>query len=254
MFERFTDRARRTLVLAQHEAAEARHGFIGTEHVLLGLALAEDGLAARVLGNHGITGDVLRTKVIAAADQFLVGNDLGIDDSIALAAIGIDIEQVKATVEATFGEGSLGADPARPPFTPKSKHALEQSLREAIFLRHNFIGTEHLLIGFLMEPEGLARTIVEDFGTDPDRLIDETRRLAAPDLFRAFDLSDKIVRFQIEHQADDDPAIRTTLADLSQGRAAAMQRETDALRAASVALADELAELLANAEAALPPM
>ncbi|MEY2419433.1 MAG: hypothetical protein QOG90_2113 [Actinomycetota bacterium] len=247
MFERFTDRARRVLVAAQQQAVEARHGFIGTEHVLLGLAREPGGLAHQLLDRHGLTLDVLRPKVAAAVAVFI--DDLGIDEATALASIGIDLERVRASVEASFGQGSLNV--TQPPFTPKSKHALEQSFRESLFLRHNFIATEHLLIGFVGEPEGLARQVVADLGVDPEQLLDEARREAAPAFFRVSDLYAEIRDFEARHSPAEDDVTKAALIALSQGRVNAMQREAAALDAASVALASELELLLRNAQSAV---
>jgi ATP-dependent Clp protease ATP-binding subunit ClpC len=250
MFERFTDRARRVLVEAQQEAVEARHGFIGTEHVLLGLAREGGGLAHQILASHGLTLEVLRPEVASAVAEF-VADDLGIDEATALAAIGIDFERVRASIEASFGEGSLSAHLTRPPFTPKSKHALEQSFRESLFLRHNFIGTEHLLVGFVAEDEGLARRVVANLGVDPDELIDEVRRAAAPAYFRVSDLYEAIREFELRNTPAEDDATRSALLRLSQGRVDAMHREYESITAATVALASELEELLRVAESSV---
>ncbi len=248
MFERFTDRARRVLVEAQAEAVEARHGFIGTEHVLLGLAREAGGLAHNLLSERGLTLETLRPKVASLVAEF-VANDMGIDEATALAAIGIDFERVRAAIEVNFGEGSLSADLSRPPFTPRSKEALERSLRESMFLRHNFIATEHLLIGFLGEPDGLARRAVAELGVDPDELIEETRRAAAPAFFRVSELYEAIRRFELSHTPAQTDEARNALLALSAGRVEAMQRETESINAATLALADELDELLRVAEA-----
>src|SRR5215475_4165437 len=120
MFERFTNRARRVIVLAQDEARELRHNYIGTEHILLGLLGVPDGVASRALDHFGMTQDSVRQDVT---------NRVG-----------------------------TGASPVsgRIPFTPRAKKVLELSLREALQLHHNYIGTEHLLLGLLREGEGVA--------------------------------------------------------------------------------------------------
>ena len=133
MFERFTDRARRVLVLAQAEATELRHNFIGTEHVLLGLIKEGSGVAAKVLGQ-----------------------------------LGVHMEETRETVLKTIGPGSPDTDlSGKPPFTPRSKKVLELSLREAIALGHNYIGTEHLLLGLITEGEGVAAQILIQKGVVP---------------------------------------------------------------------------------------
>jgi ATP-dependent Clp protease ATP-binding subunit ClpC len=123
MFERFTDRARRVLVMAQEEAKLLGHGFIGTEHLLLGLVAEGEGVGAK-----------------------------------ALAAVGVDLADVRARVLAVVPAGGPVDGPA--PFTPRSKKVLEMSLREALGLGHNYIGTEHLLLGLLREREGVGAQVL----------------------------------------------------------------------------------------------
>src|SRR4051794_7350331 len=115
MFERFTERARQVVVLAQDEARELRHNYIGTEHLLLGLLREEDGLAARVL-----------------------------------ATVDITIEEVRTQVARIVGQGDE-VSAGQIPFTPRAKKVLELALREGLTLGHNFIGTEHLLLGLVRE-------------------------------------------------------------------------------------------------------
>jgi ATP-dependent Clp protease ATP-binding subunit ClpC len=130
LFERFTDRARRVLVLAQEEARQLNHSFIGTEHILLGLIHEGEGLAAK-----------------------------------ALEQMGISLEAVREKVEETIGPA--GAAPTgSPPFTPRAKKVLELSLREALQLGHNYIGTEHMLLGLVREGEGVAAQVLQSLGAD----------------------------------------------------------------------------------------
>src|SRR3712207_9278810 len=120
MFERFTDRARRVVVLAQEEARLLNHNYIGTEHILLGLIHEGEGVAAK-----------------------------------ALESLGISLEAVRSQVEEIIGQG--GSSPSgHIPFTPRAKKVLELSLREALQLGHNYIGTEHILLGLIREGEGVA--------------------------------------------------------------------------------------------------
>jgi ATP-dependent Clp protease ATP-binding subunit ClpA len=128
MFERFTDRARAAVVLAQEEARRLQHGYIGTEHVLLGLLREPDGVAGR-----------------------------------ALARLGIGIDGTRRAVEEIIGRGE-GAPTGHIPFTPRAKKVLELSLREALQLRHNYIGTEHILLGLVREGEGVAAQILVQRG------------------------------------------------------------------------------------------
>jgi ATP-dependent Clp protease ATP-binding subunit ClpC len=130
MFERFTDRARRVVVLAQEEARMLKHGYIGTEHLLLGLIHEGEGVAAQVL------------------DRLDVG-----------------LAQARARVEAIVGEGRA-APSGHIPFTPRAKKVLELSLREAVQLGHNYIGTEHILLGMIREGEGVAAQVLTGLGVD----------------------------------------------------------------------------------------
>jgi ATP-dependent Clp protease ATP-binding subunit ClpC len=134
LFERFTDRARRVLVLAQEEAKLLNHNFIGTEHILLGLIHEGEGVAAK-----------------------------------ALESLGISLEAVREKVEETIGPAQ-GSTPGSPPFTPRAKKVLELSLREALQLGHNYIGTEHMLLGLVREGEGVAAGVLISLGADLSRV------------------------------------------------------------------------------------
>ncbi len=162
MFERFTDRARRTLVLAQEASESLGHNFIGTEHLLLGLALEGEGVAAVSLSALAVDARAVRDEVQARVPS--EWSRPGVAD--ALATVGIDLEAVRREVENTFGVGALRLD-NRPPFTPKAMGVLEASLSEAIALGHNFIGTEHLLLGVTSLADGLAIDILVALGTTP---------------------------------------------------------------------------------------
>ncbi|MGB5531581.1 MAG: ATP-dependent Clp protease ATP-binding subunit [Acidimicrobiia bacterium] len=130
MFERFTDRARRVVVLAQEEARLLNHNYIGTEHILLGLIHEGEGVAAR-----------------------------------ALESMGISLESVRSQVVEIIGQGSQ-APSGHIPFTPRAKKVLELSLREALQLGHNYIGTEHILLGLIREGEGVAAQVLQQLGAD----------------------------------------------------------------------------------------
>jgi ATP-dependent Clp protease ATP-binding subunit ClpA len=132
VFERFTDRARRVVVLAQEEARRLNHNYIGTEHLLLGLVHQRDAAAAR-----------------------------------ALESLGISLQSVREQVEEFVGRGQI--PPAgHVPFTPRGKKVLELSLREALRLGHNYIGTEHVLLGLLREGEGMAAQLLTRLGAGLD--------------------------------------------------------------------------------------
>jgi ATP-dependent Clp protease ATP-binding subunit ClpA len=194
MFERFTDKARAVVVGAQGHARELKHRRIGTEHILLAILVdTPDGMSARALREVGVTADMVREDIVRWVG---VGNSpLGEADADALAAIGIDLDAVRAKVEESFGEGALDQPDAddietsggglarrllggrkRPPiaghipFSPRSKKVLELSLREALRLKHNYIGTEHILLGMLREGEGLAVAILVERGIDLGKL------------------------------------------------------------------------------------
>ena len=134
MFERFTDRARRVVVLAQEEARLLNHNYIGTEHILLGLIHEGEGVAAK-----------------------------------ALESMGISLEAVRAQVEEIIGQGQQ-APSGHIPFTPRAKKVLELSLREALQLGHNYIGTEHILLGLIREGEGVAAQVLVKLGADLPRV------------------------------------------------------------------------------------
>jgi ATP-dependent Clp protease ATP-binding subunit ClpA len=179
MFERFTDRARKAVTDAQVVARRLGHGKIGTEHLLLGL-LEGDGVAARVLGGLGITSAAVEREVLAEVGR----GPLGVEDAAALGAIGIDLEEVRRRIEASFGPGALYWRPGRGcgrgrrlplakghiPFSPRAKKVLELSLREALALKHNYIGSEHILLGLLREGEGLGMLVLTRLGAGPQLL------------------------------------------------------------------------------------
>ncbi|WP_405216250.1 ATP-dependent Clp protease ATP-binding subunit [Agrococcus sp. Ld7] len=143
MFERFTDRARRVVVLAQEEAKLLNHNYIGTEHILLGLIHEGDGVAAK-----------------------------------ALEQLGISLDAVRAQVQDMIGTGSQQTS-GHIPFTPRAKKVLELSLREALQLGHNYIGTEHVLLGLIREGEGVAAQVLVKLGADLNRVRQTVNQLLA---------------------------------------------------------------------------
>jgi ATP-dependent Clp protease ATP-binding subunit ClpC len=134
LFEKFTDKARRVVVLAQEEAKLLKHNYIGTEHILLGLIHEGEGVAAK-----------------------------------ALEALGINLEQVREQVQEIIGQGQQ-APSGHIPFTPRAKKVLELSLREALQLGHSYIGTEHLLLGLIREGEGVAAQVLTKLGADTNKV------------------------------------------------------------------------------------
>jgi ATP-dependent Clp protease ATP-binding subunit ClpA len=166
MFERFSTEARRVVVLAQEEADELGHDYVGTEHLLLGLVADETGAAGRVLAELGVIRDQLREDVREAVG--IRGSHGGRLDPAALATIGIDFDEVRRRVEETFGPDALrrtraGCRGRHRPFTPRSKGAMERSLRAALELGSRHIGSEHILLGVLSD-DGLAVTVLERQG------------------------------------------------------------------------------------------
>jgi prophage maintenance system killer protein len=134
LFQRFSDRARRAVNLAQEEAKELDHNYIGTEHILLGLLRVPEGVGAR-----------------------------------ALASFGVSLEAVRAQVEEIIGRGD-DTPRGHIPFTPRSKKVLELALREALQLGHNYIGTEHILLGLVREGQGVAAQVLVKLGADLPRV------------------------------------------------------------------------------------
>ena len=141
MFERFTGRARQVVVLAQEEARLLKHNYIGTEHILLGLLREEEGIAARVLGQ-----------------------------------LDIEIDEVRSQISRVIGQGDEPQQSGQIPFTPRAKKVLDLSLREAVAMKHNYIGTEHILLGLVRENEGVASRILLSLGADADKVRNEVVR------------------------------------------------------------------------------
>jgi GNAT superfamily N-acetyltransferase len=141
MFKRFTDRARRVVVLAQEEARTLNHNYIGTEHILLGLLHESDGVGAK-----------------------------------ALESLGISLDAVRQQVEEIIGRGQH-APPGHIPFTPRSKRVLELSLTEAVQLGHDYVGTEHILLGLIREGDGVAAQVLVKLGADLNRVRQQVTQL-----------------------------------------------------------------------------
>ncbi len=130
MFERFTERARIVIVVAQEEARRLQHDYIGTEHILMGLLREEEGVAAQVLASLGVTEELARAQIVKV---------VGTGDDVSSNQI---------------------------PFTPRAKEVLEHSLRQSLSLGHDYIGTEHILLGVVAEGEGVAMRVLGDLGVD----------------------------------------------------------------------------------------
>ena len=171
MFERFTERARQVVVLAQDEARAFKHNYIGTEHLLLGLLREEEGLGARVLESLDITVEEVRAQVARIVGQ---------GDEVTIGQI---------------------------PFTPRAKKVLELALREALSLGHNYIGTEHILLGLARESDGVAMRILLDFDADAEKIRNEVVRFLSGTVTRPPradlhpDLSEELERVRAEKEA-----------------------------------------------------
>jgi Clp amino terminal domain, pathogenicity island component len=158
MFERFTDRARRVIVLAQEEARLLDHDYIGTEHILLGLIREREGVAAQ-----------------------------------ALESLGISLEAVRAEVEQVIGRGQTTPGP-QIPFTPRSKKVLELSLREARSLGHDYIGTEHILLGLIREGEDVAAQVLVKLGAELSRVRQQVIELLSGEPVEQVAVGRRVVR------------------------------------------------------------
>jgi ATP-dependent Clp protease ATP-binding subunit ClpC len=143
MFQKFTTPARQAVVLAQDEARELGHDWVGTEHLLLGLVREEKGLAARALASLDVTAEAVRPRVVE-----ILGRG-----------------EAAATGQLTF--------------TPRVKKVLELALRESVAMRHSWIGTEHLLVALIREGNGVANRILEQLGADDRRILDAVADLLA---------------------------------------------------------------------------
>jgi len=183
MFERFTDRARRVVVLAQEEARLLNHSYIGTEHILLGLIHEGEGVAAK-----------------------------------ALESLSISLEAVRNQVEEIIGQGQQ-APSGHIPFTPRAKKVLELSLREALQLGHNYIGTEHILLALLREGEGVAAQVLVKLGADLNRV-----RQQVLQLLHGRSAEESVPARSAERELRLLPAVKTRLESVEQRLTAIEQR------------------------------
>jgi ATP-dependent Clp protease ATP-binding subunit ClpA len=168
MFEKFTDRAKQAVSLAQTEAIDLGHDFIGTEHLLLGLARTSDGIARDVLGEHGVTPARARDETVRQLTEAGVRADGGTPAIEALASLGIDVAEIKRRADESFGPGRFRFP--RPPFTPRLKRTMGLTLREAISLGHERIGPEHLVLGLLDDAESVAVKVLIGLRVDTAEL------------------------------------------------------------------------------------
>ena len=183
MFERFTDRARRVVVLAQDEARMLNHNYIGTEHILLGLLHEGEGVAAK-----------------------------------ALESLGISLDTVRQQVEEIIGQGQQ-APSGHIPFTPRAKKVLELSLRESLQLGHNYIGTEHILLGLIREGDGVAAQVLVRLGADRNRV-----RQQVIQLLHGHQGKEPVSARSAERELRLLPAVRARLEEVEHRLAAIEQR------------------------------
>jgi ATP-dependent Clp protease ATP-binding subunit ClpA len=165
VFEFFTDRAKRAVVLSQDEAIALGHDFIGTEHILLGLVGTDQSTAGEVLREQGVELTRARqetVRILEAAGIVAAGGQPAKD---ALSSIGIDIEEIQRRADDAFGPGTFQYP--RPAYTPDAKKALEYTLREARALGHEKFGTEHILLGLLAAGEGRGLEVLAALEVNP---------------------------------------------------------------------------------------
>lgn len=179
MFERFTANARATVVDAQEQARSLHHRQILPEHLLLAVLHDDASISARVLRDHHVEPDRLKSELVA----------LGVGDDDALREIGIDLDSVRQRAEASFGPGALDRPLPRRPgllrrlswtgghlaFSDAAKHALEQSLRQAVALGNRSITTDHVLLGLLADEQNPASRLLHICGASPDAIEEQVR-------------------------------------------------------------------------------
>lgn len=245
MFERLTDRARTSILLAQQGAVALGHTYIGCEHLLLGLVREGTGVAGVVLKDHAIDDMVVRDAIVE-----LVGESTpsAVSADEALASIGIDLVEVRRRIEEAFGEGALPSSTARPPFTPRARDALERTVRESEALYHGYVGTEHMLLALLTDDGNMARAILVSRDIDLDTLRAEIIELAAVDYLRIKAADAKLQKlFELLLAADGLDERDRVFEDVG----AARVEEVQARNAATKTFADEYEAAVSKAVAEL---
>jgi ATP-dependent Clp protease ATP-binding subunit ClpA len=164
VFEKFTNLAKRSITLAQDEAVTLGHDYIGTEHMLLGLVRVREGLAGEILSEQGVAAGQVRAETLRLLEAAGVSANGGREATEALAAIGIDVDEIRRRADDTFGPGRFHFP--RPAFTMRAKRVLELTLEESMEKGHDDIGTEHILLGLLTEGEGVGVQALTAVGVD----------------------------------------------------------------------------------------
>jgi ATP-dependent Clp protease ATP-binding subunit ClpA len=275
MFERFTERARQVVVLAQDEGRGLGHNYIGTEHLLLGLLREEEGLGARVLSSLGITVEEVRAQVariVGQGDEITTGQipftprakkvlELALRESQSLGhdfigtehlLLGLaadpetaagrvlaeldvgDVEILRANVAAVVGPSDDIAS-KQIPFTPRAKRVLELSLREALSLGVDYIGTEHILLGLARDDQGVANAVLRDHGVDAEHVRNEVMRLVTTseyDDVRQYEGASALIR------GPGGPVLALDSTLMGRARAEAKLREARAIDVGDLVLAD----------------
>jgi ATP-dependent Clp protease ATP-binding subunit ClpC len=168
VFEKKTNLAKRSLTYAQDEAITLGHDFIGTEHLLLGLIRVREGVAGELLHSYAITLERARAEALRVLEAAGVPATGGREATEALAAIGIDVDEIRRRADDTFGPGRFYFP--RPGFTMRAKTVLELAQREAEALGHDAVGPEHLLLAMLTEGQGVGVQVITALGVDPATL------------------------------------------------------------------------------------
>jgi ATP-dependent Clp protease ATP-binding subunit ClpC len=165
VFDLFTSLAKRAIVVSQDEAMALGHDFIGTEHLLLGMAGVPESTAGGVLRDQGVTPVAARAEAVRLLAAMGISGTAWQDAADALATIGIDVEEVRRRADESFGPGRFLYP--RPPYTARAKTVLEQSVSESRALGHDNVGTEHVLLAMITEGNGVGMRILTSLQVDP---------------------------------------------------------------------------------------
>ncbi|WP_308117315.1 Clp protease N-terminal domain-containing protein [Streptomyces fuscigenes] len=185
MFEYFTERAKRAIVAGQDEALALGHDFMGTEHLLLGLVAVPESTAGALLAAAGAEPAAARARAVGILEADGIFGTGAQDAKDALSALGIDVDEIKRRADGTFGEGAFQYP--RPAYTPHAKKALELTVRAWRSCGHDpedpgaGIGTEHMLLGLLAEPEGRSHRVLDALAVDEEALRAAARERAGAD-------------------------------------------------------------------------